>query len=115
MTSANEDDIFDSIVNRQPRGSPTDFDKMIKTTTYSSRASKKASFRPIIEPKLTIHVYINEEASSIQERRNKINEVESHVIMDGSVFVSIIWCHTYDLNLYISFCLSNTQTYLLTP
>lgn len=88
MATVEEDDIFDSIVNRQPRGSPTDFDKMIKTTTYSSRASKKASFRPI-QPKLTVHIYINEEASSVQERRNKENEVESHVVMDGSVFVSI--------------------------
>jgi hypothetical protein len=92
MATANEDDIFDSIVNRHPRGSPTDFDKMITTTSpYSSRTSKKSLFRPI-EPKLTVHVYISEEASSIQERRNKLNEVESHVIMDGSIFVScIVW------------------------
>lgn len=88
MATANEDDIFDSIVNRHPRGSPTDFDKMIKTSPNSSRTSKKSFSRPI-EPKLTVHVYISEEASSIQERRNKFNEVESHVIMDGSIFAQV--------------------------
>lgn len=89
MASKFEDDPFDSIVNREPRGSPTEFDKMIKSSpnAYASRESKKAAYRPV-DPKLSINIYINEEISSIQEPRNTMNEVESHVILEGSVFVS---------------------------
>lgn len=111
---SNGDDDFDALVYRTTPGAPTltnneksnnkenqhisptksdshasPIDMNTKTVSYLSR-SKGSTLSTKIPPKIVIKFFIHEEVSSIQEAKNNLDNISSHVNMDGVIHTQII-------------------------
>jgi len=78
-------DPFDSIVFRRTPGAPFTSDASSASVAFSS--GKKS-------PKQVTHVklFIHEEVASTQDKKNSLDEISSHVLLDGTVEVSWMYC-----------------------
>lgn len=115
--SNNETDDFDALIYRSTPGAPTTTDRKpsprndnhhesnkenqqhskptatlmnnLRTPSYLSR-SKGSSLSSKIPPKMVLKFFIHEEVSSIQETKNNLDSISSHVDIDGMIHTQII-------------------------
>ncbi len=75
-----------------PRTSPKSSSPSIvinKTPSYLSR-SKGSTLSQKIPPKIVLKFFIHEEVSSTQEMRNNLDDITSHVNIEGAIHTQII-------------------------
>lgn len=71
----NEDDkIFDSLILRRTPGAPLSLSSPSKISVI---------------PNFTVKMYIHEDVSSIQERKSDIDDISSHVFIEGTINIQV--------------------------
>ena len=91
-TKSNDtDDDFDALIYRSTPGSPSSKQSHIvnKSPSFLSR-SRGSALSSKIPPKIVLKFFIHEEVSSIQETRNDLDSISSHVNIDGVIHSQII-------------------------
>lgn len=99
-----ERDPFDDIVFRRTAGSPAAFDSnMQPTPTRPNNLTQNGSVARINrsppvqrKPSLNVKIYVHEEVASTQDKKNAMDEVSSHVLLDGSIKAQVS-CHTHNI------------------
>ena len=102
--NGNDDDLFDTIVFRDTAGAPKSF------TSYASMQGQSnpntdhnhnqlgstrspahnAALLESLKPRVSVKLFIHEEVASTQDKKSSLDEISSHVLLDGAVYVSLL-------------------------
>lgn len=85
---SSSDDMFDAIVFRDTAGAPKSFSAASFNSInqfHSAQRDLPEKNINVLKPKVTVKIIVHEEVSSTQERENEMEEIISHVHLDGTV------------------------------
>lgn len=98
FSNNNDDDLFDAIVFRDTAGAPKSFTSYasmqsnqrssIGIATAPTSPTHNAALLESLKPRVSVKLFIHEEVSSSQDKKSAMDEISSHVLLDGAVYVS---------------------------